>query len=189
MQGQLVNENEYRTFWVNWQGGAVVAGLGPHVFRNILENVRQDSVSQHNWRVAHPCELKYYYNEVSFTGWEKPVHFQDIRVGPSAVARSTADAPTFTTTATYDQFNQPNVFYLSAQSFEVVLEAQSLADLQIAFLSKIDYVDGDQNAYEIVLNEHYERRHLYPRHAIRMGTGHYNHWSESNVSVPYLVAS
>ena len=168
--GQILSETEYRTFWINWKNGELSLGFGKDLYRNMIMSYRNDALTAPNWTmptIKKPYNLRY----LSFSSWDVPVHYKDIKIGRGYVPRVTRDTKVFSTSSEYDQFNQPNLIYLDSTSFDLILEAQGLSDANIGFLIKRQWNTEDVHAIEVVLDDTVERRHTYARSLIRSGTG------------------
>lgn len=169
--GQIISEYQERTFWMQWQNGETSMGFGTDLYRNIILTYRNDGLSKDtNWKmpiVNNNYNLRY----ISFSSWDVPVTYSDIRIGRAYVPRSSFLAPVFGTSADYVQFNQPNIAWLLASSFEVIFEIQAISDAAIGFLTSHKWNTEDKKAIEIVFQQMFDRQHLYTRSVIRYGTG------------------
>jgi len=170
--GLIMDEDEYREFWVQWNpAGEALLGMGSVPYRNVIQSYRLDSLGPENG-YAMPVIKRFHTKYISFSAWDVPVSYKDIVISSSVAPRSTPDAPLFSTSADYDQFNQPNMLKLSPHAFEVVLEMQVLSDAIIGFMQTHKHSKDDEYAYEVVLNQATDRhRYTYPRNIIRVGEG------------------
>jgi len=174
--GQVMSTTEYRTFWVNLKNGELSVGFGPEPYRNMILMIRYDAmVWENNWKVDPDGYKTFYqgFKYVSFTSWDALLDFANITIGRGVAPRQTNDTRTFASTLAYEQFNQPNVFRVSSRAFEVVVEVQALSDALLAFLSSERFGENDDNAYEVVFSEEFERllAPAYRRSLLRHGTG------------------
>jgi len=173
--GKVAGLDDYRTFWINYKHDEVSVGFGSVPMRNILNAYRADSLQQFfNWTSLEEGKpklsgLKY----VAFAADEEWVHFKDIKIGRGVTIRGTAEAPPVTSPSNfYTSFNFPRQFEVSSKHFVVEFEAQGLGDIQLGFITKKRFRMEDPKAYEIILEDAYERRYTKPRSLIQFGTGH-----------------
>jgi hypothetical protein len=164
--GNVLDENEYRPFWINWNNNEATVGFGHIVYKNVILAYREDALSSSSsWSMTLPHS--YRLSRVAFSSWEEPIHFlfylkRGIR----------HPYPTFSTSSEYEQFGQENTMLrLSTESFTVMFECQGLSECNLAFLRSYRWKTEDPQAIEIVLDDTFERRHLYSRTIIRYGTG------------------
>lgn len=158
--GNVLDENEYRPFWINWVNNEVTVGFGHIVYKNLILAYQEDTLkiySPHFYQLA----------TISFSSWEEPINFL------FHVKRGIHHPyPTFSTSSEYEHFGQKTkLLELSTISFEVIIECQGLSECNMAFLQSYLWKTEDTKAIEIVLHDAFERRHLYFRNIIRYGTG------------------
>ena len=161
--GNVLDEDEYRKFWINWVGNEMTVGFGHQIYKNLILAYRQDSMIIKKTS----NKLTYRLSTVRFSSWEEPIKFLFyINTG------LTHPYPTFSTSSDYEQFGQSTrLLQLSTVSFEIIIECQGLSECNMAFLQSYHWKTEDTKAIEIVLHDAFERRHLYFRNIIRYGTG------------------
>lgn len=164
--GNVLDEDEYRPFWINWNNNEATVGFGHIVYKNVILAYREDALSaSSSWSITLPHS--YRLSTIAFSSWEEPIHFLFY------LKRGIHHPyPTFSTSSEYEQFGQENAMLrLSTKSFTVMFECQGLSECNIAFLRSYRWKTEDPKAIEIVLDDAFERRHLYARTIIRYGTG------------------
>ena len=164
--GNVLDEDEFRPFWINWIDNEVTVGFGHSIYKQLILSYREDSISSSSsWKII-PSH-SYHLSKIAFSSWEEPITFicymyRGIR----------HPFPTFSTSSEYEQFGQhDNIIKLSTIMFQVIIECQGLSECNMAFLQTYQWKTEDTKAIEIVLHDAFERRHLYPRNIIRLGTG------------------
>ena len=165
--GQILSEYEYRNYWINWINGEITIGFGNQVYRNMILSYRNDALeAETNWIM--PRIGNYHIRYISFSTWDMPIFYKNMVIGKGVLPLPGV----FSVAANYEQFNQPNIFWLSSSFFEIVIEVQGLSDVCIGFLTTHKWKNSeDINAIEVILNDALNRQHTYPRNLIRSGTG------------------
>jgi len=174
--GRVLDKEDYRWFWINYAHGETSVGFGKHVYRNMVVSHRSDALQQYfNWTTAQQGKqvlkgLRY----VAFAADEDWVHYNNVKIARGFVPRWTANAPVVSNPGaglTYVQFHFPRMFEVSSKHFEVEFEAQGMNDLMIGFLRTFRMRSADDHAYEVILEEAYERNEHKSRCSIQFGTG------------------
>lgn len=164
--GNVLDEDEYRPFWINWKNNELTVGFGLSIYKQLILSYREDALtSSSSWRMtpSHSYQLR----NIAFSSWEEPIDF--IFYLQHAIPQP---FPTFSTSSEYEQFGQnKQMMRLSTNGFRVILECQGLSECNIALLRSYQWRTEDAKAIEIVLHDAFERRHLYSRNLIRYGTG------------------
>jgi hypothetical protein len=178
--GNVLDEDQYRPFWINWVDKEMSVGFGHEIYKNLILAYREDSfiIKKNITTPPHSYRL----STIRFSSWEKPIQFLFY------INRGFRHPyPTFSTSSDYEQFGQSKkLLQLSTVSFEIIIECQGLSECNMAFLQSYHWKTEDTKAVEIVLHDAFERRHLYFRNIIRYGTGLGGMiLSESNKTVLY----
>jgi len=165
--GLILSEIDYRNYWINWINGEITIGFGKQLYKNMIFSYRNDALeSDTNWTM--PKVPPYHIRYCSYSSWDMPIEYKNIIIKNGIVP---LPGGVFAVGAKYEQFNQPNMFWLSSSFFEVVVEVQGLSDITIGFLNSHKWNTEDIYAIEVVLNDAFNRQHTYPRNLIRSGTG------------------
>jgi hypothetical protein len=163
--GNVLDQDEFRPFWIQWTHNELAVGWGHDVYRNMIIAYREDSLSASGgWTKTHHT---YRLSFLSFSTWDEPIVFM-YQIQKAIVQ----PYPTFSTSSEYEQFGQSYQFLnLSTDSFRIVFECQGLSECNLAFLRSYQWKTEDEHALELVLDDAFERRHLYSRSILRYGTG------------------